>query len=257
MEALEEPTTEEMNMATAEQQIRHAAVASWLALTAPGFLFAQATLALVLVLTPWLTAFVYVAPSVQVVAAALLLVHCVSAVAMTANPRHWPLTVVAFMLLVLDAVLCGFLIAGSAHPRGAAAPVAIVALVVSLGAGGWLAALVSMMGTVVGVAVGAWMHIAAPLLACPALSFSTRLSIETSYAGVPATVPTVSFPSTLSIETLLAGVPFEASTTPLFMPALTIALAAVCVGLGVNLVRVGKAKAGVMELIVAAGRLAA
>jgi hypothetical protein len=250
--------TATMSMATAEREIRHAAVASWLALTAPGLLLAQAIMALVLVGAPWLTAFVYVAPLVRAAAALLLVAHCVSAALMMSRPRRWPLAVLCLTLLVVDALLGGILVSGSAQPSGAAAPVVLLALGVSLGGGGWRTTLVALLGSAAGVALGLWCNFTGPLLACPALSFPTVLSIETSFAGVTPIVPVVvSFPGPLSVETFLAGVPFQASTAPLFMPALTIVLVALVVGLGANVIRVRKAKAGVIEFIVAAGRLAA
>jgi hypothetical protein len=129
---------------------------------------------------------------------------------------------------------------------------------VSLCGGGWRTALTAVLASVAGVTLGLWHHFTGPLLACPAFSFPTILSIETAFAGVSPIVPVVvSFPGALSVETFLAGVPFQASTAPLFMPALTIVLAALVVGLGANMLWVRKAKADVIELIVAAGRLAA
>ncbi len=196
--------------------------------------------------------------AVRAAAALLLVAHCVSAALMMSRPRRWPLAVLCLTLLVVDALLGGILVSGSAQPRGAAAPVVLLALGVSLGGGGWRTALVALLGSTAGVALGLWCNFTGPLLACPALSFPPVLSIETSFAGMTPIVPVVvSFPGPLSVETFLAGVPFQASTAPLFMPALTIVLVALVVGLGANVIRVRQAKAGVIEFIVAAGRLAA
>ncbi|HXQ21717.1 MAG TPA: hypothetical protein VN812_08585 [Candidatus Acidoferrales bacterium] len=245
-------------MIAAEREIQRAAAASWLALTAPGMLLTQAAAALALMVMPWVTTLVYVAPVVRAVAAGLLIAHCATTVLMLSSPRWWPFAVTYVVLLVLEAFLAGILVSGSAQPRGAAAPVVLLALAVSLCGGGWRTALTAALASAAGVTLGLWHHFTGPLLAGPAFSFPTILSIETAFAGVNPIVPAVvSFPGALSVETFLAGVPFQASTAPLFMPALTIVLAALVVGLGANMLWVRKAKADVIELIVAAGRLAA
>src|SRR5262249_2284597 len=120
----------------------------------------------------------------------------------------------------------------------------LVALALGFEAGGWLmtGACTALIALGCGIAIGLDV---APLIFSPMLSFSTVLSVETSFAGVPAVLAVAPpFRPVLQVETSFDGVTGVGSTLPLFLPAMVVALGAVITGGAVNLVRAWRARSG-------------
>ena len=236
---------------------RRNAVAAWFGLMAPGILLAQALLVLALIAAPWLTAHVYVAPGVKITAAALLLVQSVTGV-FVLRGTGWS-AVVAFMgVLLVEAVGAGLLLGVDLQPRSPTIAICLAILAMSVMAGAWLGGLASVLAVAAGV--GAAMHPGpfGPLLHSATLLFSPALGVGASFVNAPPLATTaVPFPTILSVETFYHGSSVVVGASmPLFLPALAIALLAVSVGGGLNLLRGRKATAAVAAAIVVAHRTA-
>lgn len=251
---------------------RGAALAAWLALTAPGALVTCAVITLALVgahrYMPWIV----ISPAVRQAAVALLIVHVVVTIAVVLWPGRWWTAFLFLGLLAADALLCGMLV--GAEGRGPAALLAFGVLVISLEVGGWLGAALSVVAVSSGAVAAIWWGIGCPLVLPAALSFPTALAVETSFAGgamlsapvasFPTTlsvetsivgVPGVTFPTGLSVETWMAGMPAFASPGELFIPVLSVVLAALCLGLTTSMWRVRRARTAVAASIVSAARV--
>ncbi len=254
------------------------AVAAWLALTAPGALLTCAVISGAVAMAPHLAPWVAVPEDVGRAAALLLVIHAAVTLAIVLKPGRWRLALLFLGLLAVDAVLGGLLV--GAQPHGAAAGIAVAVLVMSFKVGGWLAASVSVVATGIGVAAAVWWGIGHGLLLQAAISCPTTLAVETSFPGSTviaaraAAAPTalsvetfvggaparrssvVSFPTVLSVDTQFAGAPAFASAEEVFVPALTVVLIALCLGLGASVWRVRRARSAVAAAIVAAARVA-
>ena len=236
---------------------RGEAIAAWLTLTAPGALVTCAIIMLALLGAPRLTPLVIVSPAVRHVAATLLLLHVALTGVLALKPGQRLVALLFLGLLAADALLCGMLFRAS-H-EGLAPLLACAVLVISLEAGGWPAAAMTVVATGAGAIAAAWWGIHAALFVPAAVSFPTTLAVETSFAGgavvAAATAPALTFPTTLSVETWMGGTPALAAPEELFIPTLALVLAALCLGLTTSLWRVRKARTVVAASIVAAARV--
>lgn len=250
-------------------------VAAWLALTAPGILVTRALVVLSLLASPWLTGAVYVAPTVSRLAAALLIAQVAATLLVSTRHPSGLTAAVWFAGFVVEALLSGVLLGGELHGAGAGAIAAVVVLAIGVAAAGWPALVIGALCVVGASTAGARLGVAAPVLWVPGLPFSTHLSVETGLAGAAATPPW-SFPTRLSVETLYAGSPAITGTpgfaltldvetwyagapavdanSGLLLPALAIALIAICAGMAVNLLRVRKTSDAVTAAMVTAGK---
>jgi hypothetical protein len=236
---------------------RRNAVAAWLGVTAPGILLAQALGVLALVAAPWLTMAVYVAPAVKLIAAALLLVQAVTCIFLLRGGGR--AAVVAFMtLLTVEALGAGLLLGVDLHPRSPTTAICLAMLVMSVMAGSWRGGLASVLAIAVGVGLATHPGPAGPLFHSAMLELGAALGLGTVIPNAPPLATTaVSFPTMLSVETSYGGSPvFVGASAPLFLPALAIALLAVVIGGGLNVLRARKATAAVASAIVATQRTA-
>jgi hypothetical protein len=214
----------------------------WYALTAPGMLLTRSIVALALIVTPWLTALVYVAPVARNAAAGLLLLHVCGTRFLVRHRQRAAATLVFGGVLMADALCAGVLLGADLRLRGPATPIALVVVAMSFGVQEWSGALLCTAVTGAAAAATAWSDRIGPLIAWTQPSFSPSLSVESFFAGAPVSVAP-GLPTVLSVETLFAGVPAIDRSAPLYMPALAIALFALCVGSGASLLRVRRALA--------------
>jgi hypothetical protein len=236
---------------------RRNAVAAWVGVMAPGVLLAQALGVLALIAAPWLTMAVYVAPAVKLIAVVLLLMQAVTYVFVLRDGGR--AAVVAFMaVLMVEALGAGLLLGVDLQPWSPTTAICLAILVMSVMAGSWLGGLASVLAIAAGVGLATQPGPAGPLLHSAVLVLGAALGVDASIANAPPLATTApSFPTMLSVETSYAGGPVVVgASTPLFLPALAIALLAVLIGGGVNLLRARKATAAVAVAIVAAHRTA-
>jgi hypothetical protein len=216
-------------------------LARWLRLTTPGTLISRSAVILALILAPSFTLLVHVDKPVRFVAAVLLFVHVVAGVFVLRSSCPRLAIAVAGALLCVDAVLSGVML--GADGRMSSPPVAIGMVVLAIGfqTGGWRALCVCSIGLGLGVAVAIWSDMGAPFVFSPALSYSTALNVETSFAGTRALArPVYHFSTRLKVDTSFAGGPAIGQSARLFVPALVLACIALCAGNGVTLLRVGR-----------------
>ena len=236
---------------------RRNAAAEWVGVMAPGILLAQALGVLALIAAPWLTMAVYVLPAVKLVAAALLLMQAVTCVFLLRGGGRT--AVVAFMtVLMVEALGAGLLLGVDLQPWSPTTAICLAILVMSVMAGSWLGGLASVLAIAVGVGLATHPGPAGPLLRSAMLMLGAALGLDTSIANIPPLATTAaSFPTMLSVETSYDGSPVVVgASAPLFVPALAIALLAVAIGGGLNVLRARKATAAVAKAIVAAQRTA-
>lgn len=238
-----------VNSSTQVAESQRAPSPSWFALTAPGMLLTRSIVMLTLIVAPWVTALVYVAPVVRVTTAALLLLHLVSTRFIVRNSQRPSMRLAFCGLLAIDALLSGVLLGTDPRLGGPAAPLSAVVLAMSFGAAGWFALLLCALATLVTAVTTAWCAVAGPLLLSMTLSFAPTLSLETFVAGAPASTA-LGVPTALSVETVFAGVPAIDRGATLFVPALAIALIALCVGSGASLLRVRRTLSAVASTVV-------
>jgi len=208
----------------------------WMVLTAPGMVLTRSLVAAAVIVAPWVTPAVHVAITAGAAAVVVVLVNIATAVTVLRRPSWWSTPVLA-SLLAADPVLSGILLGAERQPWGVGTAAGLVALALGFEAGGWMitGACAALIALGCGIAVGLDV---APLIFSPMLSFSTALSVETSFAGVPAVLAVApAFRPVLQVETSFGGVPGVGSTLPLFLPAMVIALGAVITGGAVNLTR--------------------
>lgn len=215
-----------------------------MALVAPGALLTCGALALALCAAPWLATRVCVAPAVQWAALTLLPLHAVAALLWRSPARH-RMPPLALAVMMADALGAGVLLGGDLQPLSPGGPVALVVLLMILVTGGRDAVLWGVLVTVLGTGCSLLGQVSALLAIAPLpLPPSALLEVETVFAGVQVSpVADRTFSTTLSIEPNFAGLPACGLTSGLFMPALAIALLAACVGAGVSIGRVRGAQA--------------
>ena len=217
---------------------------SWLALTAPGALLALGLLALMLVAAPWMSGLVHVAARVRFVAGVLLLAHGVAAIVALTRGERAPTAAAVVAVLVADAFGAGVLFGADLRMNTPGVPICLAVLAMSLMAGGSAAGAASVLAVGAGIGVAQAFGLA-PLMVAPAVWFPTTLSVETSFANVPALAPAPPvFATMLSVETMYAGrfVSSIGSSVPLFLPAMAVVSVAMCIGVAVNLLWVRKAR---------------
>ncbi|MFQ5667056.1 MAG: hypothetical protein ACE5I7_11565 [Candidatus Binatia bacterium] len=248
---------------------RREAVASWLALMAPGMLLTRGTIVLALLAAPSLMPWVPVTFTVRLVAAVLLLMHLGSTASLVRHPRAWPLAATFLGLVTLDALLCGALLGADPQLHSPALPLGLAVLALGLTAGGWLAATACLGAAGIGAIAAVWWgmspalfvpltfsfqtilavdnHFGGAVVGSLGLSFPTTLGVDTLFGGVPAAVTAGnSFRTVLSVDTFFAGSPAGSGLEILFTPALAVALTALCTGMGLNLWRARQARTAVV-----------
>jgi hypothetical protein len=218
------------------------ALRAWLVLVAPGLLVTRGGILLAVIAAPLLTASVRVALVARVTAAGLLLAQVASTRLLLR--RRGPRSEGVFVtFLAIDVLLAGVLLAAEGRLWGAGVPIAVVALAMSFEVAGWASAGVGALLLSAGFAATRWFEIGAPLVWPDALMFGTTLSVETSYAGLPVVEAAVrSFPTALHVETSFGGTSGLGWTATLLLPVWAIALAALSIGVAVNVVRVRRAR---------------
>jgi hypothetical protein len=234
---------------------RRNAVAAWLGVMAPGILLVQALGVLALIAAPWLTMAVYIFPAVKLIAAALLLMQAVSCVFVLWGGGRT--AVAAFVaVLMVEALGAGLLLGVDLQPWSPTIAICLAVVVMSVMAGSWLGGLASVLAIAVGVGLITHPGPAGPILHSAMLALGAALGVDMSIANAPPLASTaVSFHTMLSVETSYAGSPVViGASAPLFLPALAIALLAVLIGGGLNVLRARKATAAVALAIVTAHR---
>jgi len=243
-----------VSRALANRSARRAALAAWLGLTAPGALVTCAVIVLAVLVANLCTPVVVVTPAARQACVVLLFCHVAMTLALALRPGRWVPAVLFQGLLGADALFCGLTIDTTWH--GPAPLFVLAVLVMSLATGGRLTFATSTIAASVGVIVAVWRGIGTTMLTPTPLSFPTRMAVETSFAGAPATsIPVASLPTTLSVETWIAGQPAFATTEELFVPTLALVLVALCLGLTTTMWRVRRARTAVAAAIVAAARV--
>jgi hypothetical protein len=255
---------------------RREALASWLALTAPGMLLTAGSITLPMVAAPWLLASVFVAPSVRTIGAALLVAQCLIAILVMTQDDRWPAAMALLSLLAVDAVGAGVLLGVDRQVQSPAVAVALGVVAMSAMGGGW-PALASTAAIGAGAAVAVVVHISGPWLISPTLwlatslsvetsyangsaisavasSFPTTLSVESSFAGTPVLQAAGSFSTLLSVEPYIGGLPAINGSARLLVPALAVVLLGICLGTGVSVLRARKARMAVAAAIIATRR---
>jgi len=223
------------------------ALASWLTLTAPGALLTLGLLALMLVAAPWLSGGVHVAARVRFVAAALLILHGVTASLVLRREGQWLAATAVVGLFAMDALGAGILLGADLRLTSPGVALCLAVLVMSLMAGGATVGTANLLVACAGIIAAQYGGLM-PLVVSPAVSFPTTLSVEPSYANVPALASAgPAFATMLSVEPTYAGhmVLSFGSSAALFLPALAVALVAMCLGLGVNLLWAHKVRGAV------------
>ena len=237
-------------------------LARWLRLVTPGMLVTRSVVILALILAPSFTRLVCVDEPVRSVAVALLLAHIVTGALVVRCPWRRLAVAVAGAMLGVDALLSGVMLGAVTRMASPAIAVGVVVLAIGLQSGGWRAVCACVLGIGFGAAAAMWSEIGSPLVFSPAVSYSSALNVETSFAGTSAigaggwqfsTVldvdtsfagtaalvpPAYHFTTRLDVDTSFAGGPAMGLPAPLFVPALLLACIALCVGNGVSLVRV-------------------
>lgn len=216
---------------------RSPAFASWLALTAPGALLTLALLGLILVAGPWVSGELRVDALVRACAGALLLLHAGTASAvLKPGGQRWAAAAV-LALLAADALGAGVLWGADLRMDSPAMVFCVAVAAMSAMVGGAAVGVASLLTAGVGVGTAQAVGLL-PLVVAPAVWFPTTLSVETSFANVPAFASVApAFTTMLSVETTYAGrlVSSVGSSAALFMPVVAIVLVAICLGVGVNL----------------------
>ncbi len=217
------------------------ALRAWLVLVAPGLLVTRGGISLAIIIAPLLTRGVHVAVVARVTAAGLLLAQVASTSLML---RRGGLRSMAVFVtfLAIDLLLCGIVL-GADRQVWNGAPIAAVALAMTFEVAGWGSAGVGALLLGAGLAAARWLEIGAPLVWPDTLMFGTTLSVETSYAGLPVVDAAVrSFPTALHVDTAFDGASGLGWTAALLLPAWAIPLAALSIGVAVNVVRVRRAR---------------
>lgn len=243
-----------MNGNTQRRSDRRKAVAAWCALTAPGVLITCAILTVTLLVVTRVTPLVAVPRAVRNVAATLLVLHAAVTFLLWLKPASWSVAVLFLGVLATDGLLCGVLL--GANHAGPAPLLAVAVLVMSLEVGGWRAAVSGVVACAVGAGAAVWWGVATTLFLATGSPFATTLAIETSFAGTVVNAPPVTaYPTLLSVETSFGGVPAFATSEELFVPALALVIAALCLGLAMSVWRVRRVRTAVAAAIVAAARV--
>jgi hypothetical protein len=241
-----------------------------LAQLAPGLFRSRLVVLGAICAVPWITPLIYVESVVRLTAGVLLLGHIISSVivryARNRDRARW----VAAGELAVDGVGCGILV-GAGGLEGAGLPVAAVVLVMAFDTGRWRAlwAAAALM-VVVGVATAS-RTLGTPLIFRPSFPFPTALRVDPSFANTPTVVggavPVVtildadgayrgrpvdapqalSFPTTLRVDASFLGVSALGASNQLFVPAVGLAVLAICVGSGASLVAQSQGPSGAAE----------
>jgi hypothetical protein len=225
----------------------------------PGMLRSRFIVLTALIVAPWLTPLVYVETTVRIVAGALLGLHLLVALYVMRRPEsRWSRRLAAVAVLA-DAVGCGVLLGAAVHVYGAGVPLAAVVLVMAFETGGWRLVRPAFAAVLCTAAATLWKGLGTPLILSPAFLFVSTLNVETRFAGAPAVAvkhptlatiltverafggelvesETLAFPTSLRVDTSFDGLPGVLTEDAVFVPALGLAILAICVGSGASLI---------------------
>jgi hypothetical protein len=255
---------------------RGEATAAWLAVTAPGALVTCGMLALGLNIGPLLVPGLVVGETARTAAAGVLALQAVAT--LVASRGSWGGTAALLGCLAIHAALCA--VAAATQPWAPSPVLLIAVLIVSLESAGWLGAAVTMAGAALGLAAALWGGMTYAAFFEPSTSFPTTLEVDTAFAGAVVLAPAApafattltveptfagrlvagaadaTFPVALAVETSLAGAPAVIPPQELLIPALTLALVALSLGLATSWFWVRRARSAVAASILAAARAA-
>jgi len=228
----------------------------------PGMLRSRLVVLLALIVAPWVTPLVFVETTVRVVAAVLVCVHLAATWIVThTRSSRWARRA-AVSAVAGDALGTGIILGAPATLYGAGIPLAAVVLVLAFQTGHWKLILPTATIVVGAATVTLWRGLGTPLILTPAFLFATLLNVDSSFAGAPAVFtapPALSsiltmdvaygderveiaelvFPTSLQIDASFDGLPAMLTEDAVFLPALGLAIVAICVGSAASVVGPG------------------